>query len=49
MKSRGLLAAIEEHASDGKEGRSEAMGVIDRFRRLTASEQQNLLNFLRSL
>jgi hypothetical protein len=37
--------AIREHASQG----SEANGVIRNFNRLTPQQQQNLLNFLRSL
>jgi hypothetical protein len=40
-----LLQAIEEHASRG----SEANNVIRRFNGLTVSQQQDLLNFLRSL
>jgi CxxC motif-containing protein (DUF1111 family) len=41
----GLLKAIEEHAGSG----SEANQVINLFQRLNAQEQQDLLNFLRSL
>jgi hypothetical protein len=44
-----LLVAIQNHASDLGGIRSEANGVIDRFRRLSAREQQDVLNFLRSL
>jgi hypothetical protein len=39
------MTAIEAHASPG----SEANGVIARFYRMTAQQQQDLLNFLRSL
>ncbi len=35
--------------SDGIACRSEANGVIDKFRALTASDKQDLINFLRSL
>ncbi len=41
----GLLKAIEAHASQG----SEANGVITNFNHLSNQEQQDLLNFLRSL
>jgi CxxC motif-containing protein (DUF1111 family) len=41
----GLLAAIQDHAGSG----SEANGVIDLFQALSAQQQQDLLNFLRSL
>jgi CxxC motif-containing protein (DUF1111 family) len=41
----GLLAAIEDHAGTG----SEASGVINLFQALGAQQQQDLLNFLRSL
>jgi CxxC motif-containing protein (DUF1111 family) len=44
-RTSNLLEAIEAHRSHG----SEANMVIDRFRRLTATEQQDLINFLRSL
>jgi len=40
-----LLEAIQRHSSSG----SEANGVIGNFNNLTASQQQDLLNFLRSL
>jgi CxxC motif-containing protein (DUF1111 family) len=48
-RTADLLVAIQDHSSDGEGFRSEANGVIDRFRRLSATEQQDLLNFLRSL
>jgi CxxC motif-containing protein (DUF1111 family) len=41
----GLLTAIQAHASSG----SEANGVINLFQQLTPQQQQDLLNFLRSL
>ena len=44
-RSRDLLDAIQQHDSPG----SEAHGVIANFQALTASQKQDLLNFLRSL
>jgi CxxC motif-containing protein (DUF1111 family) len=44
-RTSDLLQAIEAHASPG----SEANGVIRQFRNLTATQRQDLLNFLRSL
>jgi CxxC motif-containing protein (DUF1111 family) len=44
-RTADLLQAIEEHASAG----SEANGIVDRFERLGIAEQQDVLNFLRSL
>jgi CxxC motif-containing protein (DUF1111 family) len=41
----GLLTAIQDHAGSG----SEANGVISLFQKLTTQQQQQLLNFLRSL
>jgi CxxC motif-containing protein (DUF1111 family) len=41
----GLLTAIQDHASQG----SEANAVIFLFRQLSEQQQQDLLNFLRSL
>jgi CxxC motif-containing protein (DUF1111 family) len=41
----GLLTAIKAHASQG----SEANQVINNFNQMTAQQQQDLLNFLRSL
>jgi CxxC motif-containing protein (DUF1111 family) len=41
----GLLTAIQDHAGSG----SEANGVINLFLALSAQQQQDLLNFLRSL
>jgi CxxC motif-containing protein (DUF1111 family) len=43
--TKDLLQAILQHGSDG----SEANGVIANFEALSADDQQNLLNFLRSL
>jgi hypothetical protein len=39
------VEAIQQHASSG----SEANGVIQNFKRLSPQQQQDLLNFLRSL
>jgi hypothetical protein len=44
-RTTDLLDAIREHASQG----SEANGVIHNFSRLSPQQQQDLLNFLRSL
>jgi CxxC motif-containing protein (DUF1111 family) len=44
-RTTNLVEAIKEHASTG----SEANGVIQNFRRLSPQQQQDLLNFLRSL
>jgi CxxC motif-containing protein (DUF1111 family) len=44
-RTRDLVDAIHEHASQG----SEANGVINNFNKLTPGQQQDLLNFLRSL
>jgi len=50
-RTKNLVRAILYHASDG--GRryqdSEANAVVDKFRRLSDGDQQDLLNFLRSL
>jgi CxxC motif-containing protein (DUF1111 family) len=50
-RTSDLLAAIKAHASEanGRYRASEANAVIDRFHSLSESEQQDLLNFLRSL
>lgn len=40
-----LIEAIEAHRSSG----SEANKVVERFNRLTSQEQQDIINFLRSL
>jgi CxxC motif-containing protein (DUF1111 family) len=44
-RTNDLRVAITQHASPG----SEANGVIGQFNRLTESQKQDLLNFLRSL
>jgi CxxC motif-containing protein (DUF1111 family) len=44
-RTRNLITAITQHASNG----SEANQVIANFNSLTATQKQNLLNFLRSL
>ena len=44
-RTRDLVAAIEAHSSDG----SEANAVVQKFNGLHQSDQQDLLNFLRSL
>ena len=44
-RTRNLITAINAHDSNG----SEADIVIDTFQSLSASQQQDLLNFLRSL
>jgi CxxC motif-containing protein (DUF1111 family) len=50
-RTRDLLEAIRDHASgpNNQVGPSEANGVIRRFNQLSPGDQQNLLNFLRSL
>src|SRR6266567_4565013 len=48
-RTADLLVAIQDHASDGGGPPSEANAVIDRFKGLSPSEQQDLINFLRSL
>ncbi len=44
-RTTDLLDAIQEHSSSG----SEANAVVQNFNRLSQSQQQDLLNFLRSL
>jgi CxxC motif-containing protein (DUF1111 family) len=44
-RTSNLVEAIEAHRSHG----SEANKVINAFNRLTAPEQQDIINFLRSL
>jgi CxxC motif-containing protein (DUF1111 family) len=44
-RTNNLLTAIEDHASSG----SEANQVISAFNMLSTNDQQNVLNFLRSL
>jgi CxxC motif-containing protein (DUF1111 family) len=44
-RTTDLVAAIQAHQSQG----SEANGVVQRFNRLSDSDQQDILNFLRAL
>jgi CxxC motif-containing protein (DUF1111 family) len=44
-RTNDLVEAIKEHQSPG----SEAIQVIERFRKLSREDQQDILNFLRSL
>jgi CxxC motif-containing protein (DUF1111 family) len=44
-RTSNLITAITQHASSG----SEANSVISNYNALTATQKQNLLNFLRSL
>jgi CxxC motif-containing protein (DUF1111 family) len=48
-RTTDLLVAILDHAGEGTSDQSEADGVVDRFRRLTAARQQDIINFLRCL
>src|SRR5882672_10584900 len=50
-RTTDLTKAIQEHKSAGNAtfGASEANAVIDKFNTLSAGQQQDLLNFLRSL
>jgi CxxC motif-containing protein (DUF1111 family) len=50
-RTRDLMRAIQEHASGGNSqfGPSEANRVVSNFNSLTARQQQDVLNFLRSL
>jgi len=48
-RTADLLVAIQDHASDDGQFHSEADAVIDRFQALSPAEQQDLVNFLRSL
>jgi CxxC motif-containing protein (DUF1111 family) len=50
-RTSDLVDAIRDHASQGNQkfGPSEANAVIRRFSQLSTTDQQNLLNFLRSL
>src|SRR5262249_44336596 len=45
-RTADLLVAIQDHTNDGPGPRSEASEVIDRFRRLTSADQQDIVNFL---
>jgi CxxC motif-containing protein (DUF1111 family) len=44
-RTSDLIEAIRAHRSSGSEGN----GVVGNFNALSASQQQDLLNFLRSL
>ena len=44
-RTSNMITAIQQHASSG----SEANAVINNFNALSASQKQDLLNFLRSL
>jgi CxxC motif-containing protein (DUF1111 family) len=44
-RSSDLIMAIRDHASEG----SEANQIVHNFQELSAADQQDLLNFLRSL
>jgi CxxC motif-containing protein (DUF1111 family) len=48
-RTSDLLQAIEAHAAGGSDATSEANTVIHNFNALTASQKQDLLNFLRTL
>jgi CxxC motif-containing protein (DUF1111 family) len=48
-RTTDLLVAIQDHAGEGGGFRSESSTVIDRFNGLSPAEQQDVLNFLRSL
>jgi CxxC motif-containing protein (DUF1111 family) len=48
-RTKDLLLAIKAHANDGADGTSEASQVINGFNALSATQKQDLLNFLRSL
>jgi CxxC motif-containing protein (DUF1111 family) len=48
-RASDLLQAIEAHANGGTDTTSEAFQVITNFNALSASLQQDILNFLRSL
>jgi CxxC motif-containing protein (DUF1111 family) len=48
-RDSNLLQAIEDHAAGGTDPTSEANTVIGNFNALSTSDQQDVLNFLRSL
>jgi CxxC motif-containing protein (DUF1111 family) len=50
-RTKNLVKAITDHASDGDRNyqSSEANGVVHAFKKLSDQDQQDLLNFLRSL
>ena len=50
-RTKDLVQAIQNHSSNGNRTypSSEANGVVNNYNRLSSSDQQDLLNFLRSL
>ncbi len=50
-RTTGLVQAIQAHksAGNGVFPNSEANAVVDKFNALSTSQQQDILNFLRSL
>lgn len=48
-RTSDLISAIEAHANNGADAGSEAVQVIANFNGLTATQKQDLVNFLRSL
>jgi CxxC motif-containing protein (DUF1111 family) len=50
-RSSDLVDAIKQHASSGNRNyqSSESNGVVSNYNHLSSSDQQDLLNFLRSL
>jgi CxxC motif-containing protein (DUF1111 family) len=50
-RTRDLMRAIQEHASNGNSqfGPSEANRVVSNFNGLSSRQQQDVMNFLRSL
>ena len=48
-RTSNLLVAIHEHKSGDDHSRSEANAVVDHFNALRPEQQQDILNFLRSL
>jgi CxxC motif-containing protein (DUF1111 family) len=48
-RTKDLLSAIESHANGGADTGSEAVQVVSNFNSLSATQKQDVLNFLRSL
>jgi CxxC motif-containing protein (DUF1111 family) len=48
-RTSDLLSAIESHANGGADTSSEAVQVVSNFNSLSATQKQDVLNFLRSL
>jgi CxxC motif-containing protein (DUF1111 family) len=50
-RTTDLVQSIQAHGSNGNRqySSSEANGVVNNYNRLSSSDQQDLLNFLRSL